>query len=187
MRTPTLDGEMVSLRPVGFQDAAAIWALRNDPEVRRLTGTVGDVSLEQAEDWAGTVAGLDGRHDWAITVGGSDEMLGEAVLDGIDPAARAASLRTTLRPGHRGRGYTREATMLVTGFAFGAAPEGLGLHRVGLEVLGIDQRAFALYESLGFVTEGRLRDTHVDGGRYYDTIVMGMLEEEYAQARQAWR
>ncbi len=187
MHTPVIEGEMVSLRPIRAQDSEAAWQLCTDAESRRMTGSTREFSRDEVDDWCATVADLDGRHDWAITVGDSDEMLGQVVLNHLDPHLRGGRLTMSIRSGHRGRGYAREATMLAGRFAFGADPEGLGLHRLGLEVLSINPRAFALYESLGFMTEGRLRDAHLDGERYCDRILMSMLDDEYVVAAQGWR
>lgn len=187
MSKPVLAGEMVTLRPIRADDAEAAWQLATDAEGRRLTGTTVSSSREEIEDWCATVAGLEHRYDWAVTAGGRDEMIGEIVLDRIDEQVRCANVRISVRTGHRGRGYAREAMMLVLRFAFAPPPEGLGLHRVGLEVLSINPRAFALYESLGFATEGRRRDDHLDGSWYCDTIIMGILEDEYAHASAGWQ
>jgi len=184
---PVLRGEMISLRPIRAEDAEAAWNLVTDPEGRRLTGTTAIFTRDQVEDWCATIANVAGRYDWAITAGGTDEMLGEIVLNDLDLQASSANVRLGLRPGHRGRGYAREALILVLRFAFDPPPEGLGLHRVSLDVLSLNPRAFALYESLGFVTEGRLRDAHVAGERYCDVILMSMLEDDYAQVGSAWR
>ena len=99
------------------------------------------------------------------------------MLNEIDDHSRNANLRLALRPGHRGRGFGGEAIQLVLDHAFDEA--GLGLHRVSLEVLSINPRAFALYESLGFVVEGRLREAHLDGAHWCDAIVMAVLEDDW--------
>ncbi len=178
MRVPVIRGEMVALRPIESRDADAIWDLVQDAEGRRLTGTTATFTRGQIDDWAATVADRPGRVDLAITAVGSDEYLGEIVLNEIDDDARSANLRLTLRPGYRGRGYGGEAIPLVLDLAFAPAPEGLGLHRVGLDVLGINPRARMLYESLGFVEEGRLRQAHRDGDHWTDVILMGVLADD---------
>lgn len=181
MQTPILDGELVRLRPIGAQDADPMWEMVNDPEGRRLTGTTATITRELNDDWCATVADRDGRFDWAITHG-SDEYLGEIVLNEIDDHDANANLRLALRPGQRGRGFGGEAIELVLAFAFGDQPDGLGLHRVSLDVLSINPRARMLYESLGFVVEGRLREAHRDGDFWCDAIVMAVLEDDY----RAW-
>lgn len=187
MAKPVLAGEIVTLRPVRGDDAEASWQLATDVEARRLSGSSSVASREEVADWCATVSQLEHRFDWAVTAGGRDEMLGEIVLSEIDERVRSARVRIGMRTGHRGRGYAREAMMLVLRFAFAPPPEGLGLHRVGLEVLSINPRAFALYESLGFVTEGRRRDDHLDGAWHCDTLIMGMLEDDFAHVSPSWQ
>ncbi|NTW39494.1 MAG: GNAT family N-acetyltransferase [Cellulomonadaceae bacterium] len=175
---PTLRGEMVTLRPIRADDAPAMWDMvDNDPEGTRLTGTTATFTREQIDAWCATVGDRDGRVDLAITHG-SDEYLGEIVLNEIDEHDRCANLRLVLRPGQRGRGFGGEAIELVLAHAFAAPPLGLGLHRVSLDVLSINPRAYALYESLGFVVEGRLRESHLDGDRWCDSILMAVLEDD---------
>lgn len=186
MATPTLNGELVTLRPIRADDADAMWEMLDDAEGNRLTGTTGQFTRAQVDEWCATVADRDGRHDWAITHDG-DEYLGEIVLNEIDEHSRNANLRLALRPGQRGRGFGGEAISLVLAHAFAAAPEGLGLHRVSLDVLSINPRARILYESLGFVEEGRLREAHRDGEFWCDAIVMAILEDDYRAAHEAAR
>ena len=182
---PTLSGELVVLRPIRADDADAMWEMvDDDPEGTRLTGTTRTFTRDEIDAWCATVGAAEGRIDWAITHG-SDEYLGEIVLNEIDADDANANLRLALRPGQRGRGFGSEAIALVLAHAFGEPPTGLGLHRVSLDVLSINPRARILYESLGFVEEGRLRESHRDGVFWCDAIVMGMLEEDYAAALAA--
>ncbi|HEY5516568.1 MAG TPA: GNAT family protein [Pengzhenrongella sp.] len=175
MIKPTLVGELVRLRPIAPRDADGLWEILTDPESRRVTGQMSVLSHDEVDVWCATVSDLDGRIDLAVTTRDSDEYLGEIVLNDIDEARGGADLRLAMRPGSRGRGYGSEAIGLVLGLAF----DGLGLHRVGLDVLAINGRAQALYEGMGFVVEGRLRDAYRDGAGYCDAIVMGILEDEF--------
>jgi RimJ/RimL family protein N-acetyltransferase len=172
---PTLEGELVRLRPIEARDAAGMWEMVTDPQGRRLTGTVATFTRQGVERWCAEVGAADGRIDWAVTAGGADDYLGEIVLNDIDEDHGSASLRLAMRPAMRGRGYGTEAIGLVLGLAF----DGLGLHRVGLDVLSINPRAQALYEGVGFRVEGRLREAYRDGDRWCDAVVMGILEDEF--------
>ncbi len=181
MEKPTLEGEMIHLRPVRADDAPAMWELLNDPEARRTTGTVEVFTRAQIDDWCATIAARPGRIDLAITAYGADEYLGEIVLNEIDEALGSANLRLVMRPGYRGRGYGTEAIELVLGLAF----DGIGLHRVELDVLTLNARAYSLYENIGFRVEGRRRDAYRDGDGWCDAVVMAMLEDEYRALRSA--
>ncbi|QGQ19942.1 GNAT family N-acetyltransferase [Cellulomonas sp. JZ18] len=179
MQKPTLQGEMIVLRPVRGDDADAMWDMLTDPEGNRLTGTTRTFTREQVEEWCASREAAQGRYDFAVTANGSDEYRGEIVLTDVDEDVRCAGLRLAMRPAYRGRGYGTEAIELVLEFAF----EGLGLHRVELEALSINTRAVSLYENIGFRVEGRRRDGYRDGDGWCDAIVMSMLEDEY-RARQ---
>lgn len=75
-------------------------------------------------------------------------------------------------PIHAGKGWGR--TMLKEALALVTAK---GYHRVELTVATFNDRAIALYESMGFLNEGRLKDyTYLAGeGRYIDEYVMGLI------------
>ncbi len=185
-RGPEIVGELVRLRPIEAKDAQRMWESLQDDESMRLTGTQRTFTREEIDEWTQTVSSRDGRYDFAmtslaVTKDGfvSDEMIGEIVINEIDDNARSANMRLQSLPQYRGRGYGREAISLVLDFAFSPQPHGAGLHRLSLDVLSINPRARMLYESLGFVQEGVLRDAHFDGENYCDVILMSILEDDY--------
>ena len=91
-----------------------------------------------------------------------------------------ADLAIFIGPEYQGAGYGREAMELALRYAF----HELNLFRVQLYVFGYNTRAINLYESIGFVREGTLRQSiHRDGVRY-DTYVYGILRDEWAAARK---
>ncbi|SKC65378.1 GNAT family N-acetyltransferase [Krasilnikoviella flava] len=187
MRSPVLHGELVRLRPLETRDAHRLWVSLRDPDSGRLTGmgTSGASTRAEVDAWAARAAELPARYDWAVTSAAvrdgelvSDDLIGEISLDQVDLVLRSASLRLRMMPDYRGRGYGREAIGEVLRFAFdgGAGP---GLHRVSLAVISINPRARALYDSLGFREEGRLRDAFRDGKGWADAVVMSILEDEF--------
>jgi diamine N-acetyltransferase len=75
----------------------------------------------------------------------------------------------------KGTGYGRQAVQLIKQFAF----EKTNTHRLWLEVVENNERAFKLYESEGFITEGTHRESAVMRGQRASLIVMSMLRREY--------
>jgi RimJ/RimL family protein N-acetyltransferase len=55
----------------------------------------------------------------------------------------------------------------------------LSAHRFWLDVKTLNERAYQLYRSEGFVEEGRLRESVRAGDGYDSLIVMSMLDREY--------
>ena len=74
-----------------------------------------------------------------------------------------------------GRGYGREAILAILHIAFNK----MNLHRVYLRVFENNQRAIQLYEKCGFQREGLLREDHYYAGEYVNTLIMGLLRDEY--------
>ena len=79
--------------------------------------------------------------------------------------------------GKKGLGYGREALKLLLKWAF----EVKDFHRVWIDCKDYNKIALRLYESLGFVREGFLREILLTDGVYENLIVFGMLDKEYYQ------
>ena len=76
----------------------------------------------------------------------------------------------------RGHGYGTEAVRLLLDFAF----KDLNLHRVYLRVFVTNEAALRVYEKVGFVREGVLREAAYIDGKYVDVAVLGILRDEHA-------
>ena len=79
-----------------------------------------------------------------------------------------------------GQGYGTEAMQLLLEHAFNT----LNLNRVDLHVYDDNQRAIEMYKRVGFVEEGRLRDYHFREGKYFDTLIMSILRDEWIEGRR---
>jgi diamine N-acetyltransferase len=73
------------------------------------------------------------------------------------------------------KGYGSEATRLMLKHGF----ETLNLNRIDLHVFETNPRAIHVYEKIGFVLEGRLRQATYRNGRYGDDLLMSMLRSEW--------
>ena len=168
---PTLVTPRLRLVPLGPEHLEPTWASLQDAEHLRLTGTRAAFTREQVFAHLERVAGDDERGDWAITHADDGRYLGEVVLNDLNPDDRAMNVRIALAPGEPGRGYGTEAMTAVLDHAFGA----VGLHRVSLDVFAFNPRAQRSYEKVGFVVEGRQRDTLLWDGEWTDSVLMGVL------------
>lgn len=75
----------------------------------------------------------------------------------------------------KGVGYGREGLKLLIKWAF----ELKNFHRIWIDCKDYNSVALHLYESLGFVREGLLREILLTDGVYENLVVLGMLEGEY--------
>ena len=63
--------------------------------------------------------------------------------------------------------------------------ETLNLNRVWLHAFEYNKGGLRAYEKVGFKREGVLRQDCFREGRYWDTIVMGLLREEWLERRRS--
>lgn len=141
----------------------------------------------------GAVRFPDFRH-FIVEAGEQYESAGFVILQGCrNPHGSVELKRVVLQA--KGQGLGRECVRQLKRMAF----RDLHAHRFWLDVKQLNTRALALYQSEGFVEEGRLRESvrvtsagaasgsGADGAAGYDSlIVMSMLDREYA-ARVALR
>ncbi|KAA8623643.1 acetyltransferase [Pyrenophora tritici-repentis] len=76
---------------------------------------------------------------------------------------------------YRGYGYGSEAIRWAMDYAFRRA----GLHSMRMRAFGWNMGAIRLYEKLGFIMEGREREAVWFEGRWWDSVTLGMLEDEW--------
>ena len=84
-------------------------------------------------------------------------------------------------PGCRDRGYGTDAIIAFLGFLFDA----VGLHRVWLGTYDYNARARRVYEKAGFVQEGVMREADLVDGRWVDSVIFGILEDEFRARNRA--
>lgn len=174
--TPTLRTERLLIRPMRADDAPALWAATEEPESRRLTGTHQWFTLEQIEAWCASRDEQTDRWDLVIEDPVDGSWLGELAVNEWDPDNRSCSIRIALEPHARGRGVGSEAMRAVIDELFAVTP----VHRLALEVYAFNPRAIAVYERLGFVREGVLRDALCWDGEFTDALVMSVLRPEWS-------
>jgi RimJ/RimL family protein N-acetyltransferase len=78
-------------------------------------------------------------------------------------------------PRGRDRGLGTESVRMIVGYGF----EQLRMHRIVLEVYSHNPRARRVYEKVGFVAEGVLRDALRWDGEWIDATVMSILAPEW--------
>ncbi|MEM6593324.1 MAG: GNAT family protein [Pseudomonadota bacterium] len=179
---PTLTGPRIRLRAPEPQDWAGRYALGNTPELHRLFGgepaQFRDLTEDAAKSWVESQ--MKERFAWVIELDG--RLIGSVRLHSVNYADHRAVLAIgILDTDSLGQGLGAEAIELVAKHAFGP----MGLHRISLRVLDFNARAIAAYRKVGFVEEGRERESAFIEGAWHDDILMGLLPGDLAEAAAA--
>ena len=174
---PTIRGDRIVLRPMAPGDADAMWADAHDQEINHFTGTHQDFTREQIRAWCGSRTDQSDRLDMAVTDGETGDWLGEVVINDWDPDNRSCSFRIALSAAARNRGLGTEATQLIVDHVFDEIDDP-PVNRISLEVYDFNPRGLAVYEKVGFLPEGVLRDALLWQGEFHDAIAMSMLRRD---------
>ncbi|MFF3515249.1 GNAT family N-acetyltransferase [Streptomyces sp. NPDC002573] len=152
-----------------------------DAETMRLTGhhAEGEPDEARLRAWYGTRADHDGRLDLAVVEKATGDVVGEAVPNEWDAGNEGCNCRIAFGPGAHGRGLGTKATRLIVRYRF----ERLGPHRISLEVYAFNPRARRVYEKVGFVPEGVLRDALLWEGERVDAALMSILAPGWFEHR----
>lgn len=73
------------------------------------------------------------------------------------------------------KGYGKEVTRLMVDYAFAT----LNFNRIQLHVSVENERAIKVYEKIGFVKEGFLREAMFFNNHYIDFYLMGMIKKDW--------
>ena len=147
----------------------------NNPQNNRFLHYDLPLSEEKTEQWFDRHAGEDTRYDAIIEANGVP--VGTRGLLSIDRKNGKAEYYIAMgEPEYKGKGVAKEASRRILEYGF----EKLGLNRIYLFTESENIPAQKLFESVGFVKEGVIRQDIVSHGRYVDRIA-------YAYLRKDWR
>lgn len=105
--------------------------------------------------------------------------IGYTIIGGRENPHRSLELKRLVIV-EKGQGYGKRALCLIQKQAF----EQYGAHRLWLDVKDFNTRAYHLYQNVGFVEEGRLRDCNQTEQGFETWILMSILEAEYQRRIQ---
>jgi RimJ/RimL family protein N-acetyltransferase len=168
----------IHLRAFEKEDIDSIIKWVNDEAVTQYLSDILIYPISRADEvkWLESVSITNHREKVFAIETLNKELIGSVGLHNINWVERKAELGIMI--GERefwGKGYGSEAVREVLRITF----EKMNLNRVYLRVFENNPRAIRVYEKCGFQIEGSLRQDHYYGRRYYDTLIMAMLKEEY--------
>lgn len=110
-----------------------------------------------------------------------DELVGEAMLWGIDTHNREAHLGMSLRPSFRGKGLSSDVVATLCRYGFVVR----GLHRLQVDTLAANEPMIRASARSGFVLEGTRRRAAWVNGEFIDEVLLGLLASEWREQSPA--
>ena len=172
-------GKKVRLRPVRIEDAEQRFASSLDSPFRQLLQsgielpTSVDLLKVKSEKYVGckeadgvivfTIENLDGVNVGGISLHSCDEKNG------------VFSFGIVIDRQHCGQGYAEDAVRILLKYGFWERR----YQKCNSECLHVNEASIRMHKKLGFIEEGRQRRVAFFNGEYYDSILFGMLREEF--------
>ncbi|MBP1043062.1 GNAT family N-acetyltransferase [Vagococcus sp. BWB3-3] len=186
---PRLASQSILLRPFEMADSDALLAILAEPEVNRLTGSVGTSAEAQRQLSADEVKRIrhwyesrnqqTDRLDLVIYSQEQQAVVGEVVINEWDANSNSANYRILIGEKGRNQGIGQTATALLVAYAF----EYLKLNRLELEVFSFNPRARHVYQKSGFVYEGTRREAFKFDDQWVDSECYAMLASDYLKLK----
>lgn len=176
-----LNGQLVTLEPLGTHDAAALLPSASDPEVWRWKLVPRPTSLADMEHLISQLLLGPGRWPFTISRRTDGQVIGSTTLANFDWHHRSVEMGFTwLDRSAWGQGYNEDSKLLLLSECF----DDLELQRVEWQVDSQNTRSVAALTRLGFHHEGTLRSRHVrpDGTRR-DSHYFSVLRREWPACR----
>ncbi len=185
MIKPVLAGEKVILRPFEEKDYDIMYEILNEPDLKKLTGSVSSdeeayaapqpEEREKIRQWYMTRNEQNNRLDLAVVYRESDQVIGEVVFNEYEEETGNVNFRVLLSEASCNKGVGTEALSMFIQYGM----EELELHKISLEVYSFNPRAERVYQKVGFKLEGIKREDFLYNQEYIDTKIYGLLKADY--------
>ncbi len=142
------------------------WTERSADDVRAFVRMFVDAQREQPRL----------KYQMAIVLRADGRLIGGCGVRKRTADAWQGDMGYELAPGIWGRGYATEAARAILAFGF----EQLKLHRIWATCIADNVASAHVLEKIGMRLEGRLRDNEHFKGRYWDSLIYGILESEWS-------
>lgn len=171
--------ERIRLRAAEREDLPRFVTWLNDPEVRENMALFLPLSSTEEERWfESMLQDPPTEHTLIIEIReeGGWRPVGNCGFNHTDWRCRLSELGIFI--GEKSlwdKGYGTETMRLLLSHGF----KTLNLNRIYLRVFETNPRAIHVYEKVGFVHEGRLRQAEYRDGRYIDVLFMSVLRSDW--------
>jgi RimJ/RimL family protein N-acetyltransferase len=181
-----LVGERVRLRPLLEDDLPTLARWEMDPGrsvtlMDRVAPPSEAAAKERLAKWSANEG--DDLGFAIVALADPQVLVGHIAIFGIRAKDRLATIGIAIGREYMGQGYGSDAMRTIVSYGF----RELALHRIQLSVAAFNPAGIRAYEKAGFVEEGRRREAVWHDGRWYDEILMSVLDGEWAARQDASR
>ncbi|MFX1308805.1 MAG: GNAT family N-acetyltransferase [Promethearchaeota archaeon] len=174
-----LRGKRVKLTPIKRENIESFLKWFNDPEITQYLVRYRPMTRMAEEEWIENLKNREDSIHFSIVIpneDGSEKLIGNCGIHNIDCKNRVGEVGIVIgEKEYQYKGFGTEAMELLIKYGF----ETVNLNRLELYTYSFNIGALKSYKKVGFIEEGRKRQSIWINGRYHDAILMGILAEEW--------
>ena len=178
-----LKGKRIKLAPIKREDIDYFLKWFNDPEITQYLLMYRPMTRMEEEDWIENLKKREDDIHFSIVIpseNGSEKLIGNCGLHKIDWKNRVGNAGIAIgEKEYLNKGFGTEAMELLVEYGFTT----LNLNRIQLEVYKFNVRALNSYKKVGFKEEGARRKAIYVNGEYHDSVIMGILKDEWEKLK----
>jgi RimJ/RimL family protein N-acetyltransferase len=181
INTMKITTQRLILREYEQDDWPAVLAYQSDPRYLRFYPWTGRTP-EEAREFVGMFLNQQAeqprrKFQLAVTLKSNHKLIGNCGIRMKTPDSHQGDIGYEFSPNYWGQGYATESVQAMVNFGFTQ----LGLHRIWSWCIADNRGSARVLEKLGMQLEARLQENESFKGRYWDTLVYGLLEPEWSE------
>lgn len=169
---------IVRLEEIDEKNIEQLRVWRNNPQLRQYFREYRDITKDKQLEWYKSKGNNSSPNNIyfqiSLDAAGTEEIIGCCGILNIDWRLRSGELSIFIARGVQGQGYGKEALLKLMKYAF----EEVNLHKFWGECYDSNS-AIELYKKVGFTVDGICRDTWYHNGRYGNSFMFSILEDEW--------
>lgn len=175
-----MPGLRVRLSEVGEEHLHDLFLLRGNIEAMRYLDRPMTYTLEDARNLYDRTKAMEVEKtgiQLGIFLGDAPTMIGTIGFFRMHYDSARTEIGYMLQPRYWRQGIATEAMQVMLYYGF----EVMNFHRIEADINPDNDASIALCRKLGFRQEAHLRQNFYFGGRFTDTVIMGLLKSDFRQ------
>jgi len=168
----------IYLRAVQATDYEYTHKWRNNRNITKsLGGNTFYISIDREKKWIEASVNDDSKNlHLIICLEENHQPIGMVNLTSIDLINRKAEFSIQVGDAKlHGKGIGEQATRLILTHGFNE----LNLNKIYLKVIADNEKAIKLYQKIGYIEEGILKQDLFKMGKYHDVIIMAIFKSDF--------
>ena len=172
-----LESDRLILRQFCLEDATHIFEIRSNASVMKFMDSNHHASINDSENFV--KRNLENQKEgsgyfWALVDKESGEFIGDFSVWAIDKVNHRGQIGYSLKQQYWKKGYMTEAMKVILKFGFTE----LNLHSFEANINPLNEGSRKCLEKMGFKKEAYFRENYFYNGKYLDSEIYCLLEED---------